>query len=303
LTTPDNHEKLNAKHILETADGQPGLYVQIANPSVPEKRALRRSMLVSMLENIARNLRYADRLMTFEVGRVYLPEKGTAQLPFEDRRISICLTGPRQPVDFHSANKNGAGDDATGEMDFFDLKGVVETLLARLGYGAERTEYRAQPDTGVFGPRCAEVLLDGKSIGLIGEIHPQVRAAFGVASARISAAELQVAPLQKPHWELQPMQPISSYPPVVEDLAFEVSEAITAHDIKVAIQKGGDERLVDVELFDIYRGDPLASGHKSMAYRLTYQSLQRSMNEKEITHLRQRIIKTVETQTGGKLRG
>ena len=99
------------------------------------------------------------------------------------------------------------------------------------------------------------------------------------------------------------MQPISTYPPVVEDLAFEVNETVTAQDVKQAIHQGGDERLVAVELFDIYRGEPLTAGHKSMAYRLTYQSMQRSLNEKEVAHLRQRIIKTVETQTGGKLRG
>ncbi len=302
LTTPDNHEKLNAPAITTTADGEPARYVHVANPSVPEKRALRRSMLVSLLENLARNLRYTDRLVTFEVGRVYLPEKGKDQLPFEDRRVSICMTGPRQSEHFHNPAA-GAERDAANEIDFFDLKGVVETLLDRLGYDASRTEYRAQPDTGVFGPRCAELFVDGRAIGLIGEIHPQVRNAFGVANARVTAAELQIVPLQKPQWELTPMQPISNYPPVVEDLAFEVREAVTAHDLQSAIQKGGDERLVAVELFDIYRGEPLATDHKSMAYRLTYQSLQRSMNEKEVTHLRKRIIKTVEAQTGGKLRG
>jgi phenylalanyl-tRNA synthetase beta chain len=147
------------------------------------------------------------------------------------------------------------------------------------------------------------VLVDGAPIGLIGEVHPQVRAAFGIPSVRISAAELRLQPLLKPAWELQPMQPISTYPPVVEDLAFEVSEAITVQDVQQAIRRGADERLVAVELFDIYRGEPLAIGHKSLAYRLTYQSLQRSLTEKEVTNLRQRIIKTVETQTSGKLRG
>lgn len=304
LTMPENHAKLNANAITETADGQPATYVEVANPSVPEKRAMRRSLLVSLMENLARNLRFTNRLLTFEVGRIYLPEQGGDLLPFEDHRVSICLTGPRQPVTFHTTSNGSADDtDALNEMDFFDLKGVVELLLDRLGYGADRTEYRAQPDTGVFGPRCAEVLVDGQSIGLIGEIHPQVRIAFDLPSVRIGAAELRIAPLQKPQWELRPMQPISTYPPVVEDLAFEVSEAVTAHDLQQAIRKGGDNRLVNVELFDIYRGDPLPVGHKSMAYRLTYQSLQRSMNEKEVTQLRRRIIKTVEAQTAGKLRG
>ncbi len=297
LTTPENHAKLNAPQIVQTAAGKPATYVTVANPSVPEKRAMRRSMLVSVLENLARNLRYTDRLMTFEVGRVYLPEEGTAPLPLEDRRVSICLTGPRALPGFQTLTEPEA------EMDFFDLKGIVETLLQRLGIGSERTQYRAQPDSGVFSPRCAEVLIDGEPIGLLGEVHPQVRAAFGIPSARISAAELRLMPLLKPAWELQPMQPISSYPPVVEDLAFEVSEAVTAQDVQQAIRQGGDERLVTVELFDIYRGEPLVIGHKSVAYRLTYQSVQRSLNEKEVAHLRQRIIKTVEAQTGGKLRG
>jgi len=299
LTTPENHEKLNAPHIVQTADGQPASYVTVANPSVPEKRSMRRSMLVSVLENLARNLRYTDRLLSFEVGRIYLPEEGNDLLPFEDRRVSICVTGPRQIASFQTMNEVSDED----EMDFFDLKGIVEMLLQRLGFSQERVAYRARPDTGVFGPRCAEVFVDDESIGLIGEIHPQVRAAFGVPAVRIGAAELRLLPLQKPHWELQPMQPISTYPPVVEDLAFEVNETVTAQDVKQAIHQGGDERLVAVELFDIYRGEPLTAGHKSMAYRLTYQSMQRSLNEKEVAHLRQRIIKTVETQTGGKLRG
>jgi phenylalanyl-tRNA synthetase beta chain len=258
---------------------------------------MRRSLIVSTLENLARNLRHTARLATFEVGRVYLPEKGDGILPLEDRRTCIALTGPRRQTTFHP------DPSATEEMDFFDLKGVVELLLQRLGYSANRTEYRAQPATGVFGPRCAEIFVDGRSVGLLGEIHPQVRAAFDLGAGRVNVAELRIQPLLKPHWELQPMQPISAYPPVVEDLAFEVAEAVTVQQVQQAIRQGGDERLTLVELFDIYRGDPLPAGHKSMAYRLTYQSLQRGLNEKEVSHLRQRIIKTVESATGAKLRG
>jgi phenylalanyl-tRNA synthetase beta chain len=297
LTTPENHAKLNAPGLVNAPNGQPTTYVTVANPSMPEKRAMRRTMLVSVLENLARNLRYTDRLLTFEVGRVYLPEQGDGVLPFEDRRVSLCITGPRRIASFQTAN---ATDEA---MDFFDLKGIVETLLHRLGFGGDRVEYRAQPESGVFSPRCAEVFVDGQSIGLIGELHPAVRNAFGVPAVRIAAAELRLLPLIKPHWELQPMQPISTYPPVVEDLAFEVSEAVTTQDVQQAIRQGADARLAAVELFDIYRGVPLAAGNKSMAYRLTYQSPERSLNEKEVAQLRQRIIKTVEAQTGGKLRG
>lgn len=297
LTNPENHEKLQAPAITKTNNGEAAPYVTLLNPIMPERRAMRRSLIVSTLENLARNLRHTARLATFEVGRVYLPEKGDGVLPQEDRRIALALTGPRRGVNFHP------DPGATEEMDFFDLKGVVELLLHRLGYSVNRTEYRAQPETGVFGPRCAEVFVDGRSVGLLGEIHPQVRAAFDLGAGRINVAELRLQPLLKPHWELQPMQPISAYPPVVEDLAFEVTEEVTAHQVQQAIRQGGDERLTAIELFDIYRGDPLPVGHKSMAYRLTYQSLQRGLNEKEVSHLRQRIIKTVEGTTGAKLRG
>lgn len=297
LTNPENHEKLQAPAITQSSNGEPAPYVTLLNPIMPERRAMRRSLIVSTLENLARNLRHTARLTTFEVGRVYLPEKGDGVLPLEDRRIAIALTGPRRLTNFNP------DPSATEEMDFFDLKGVVELLLHRLGYSANRTEYRAQPETGVFGPRCAEIFVDGRSVGQLGEIHPQVRAAFDLGAGRVNVAELRLQPLLKPHWELQPMQPISAYPPVVEDLAFEVAEEVTAQQVQQAIRQGGDERLTVVELFDIYRGDPLPIGHKSMAYRLTYQSLQRGLNEKEVSHLRQRIIKTVETATGAKLRG
>jgi len=297
LTNPENHAKLQAPAITKTGNGEAAPYITLLNPIMPERRAMRRSLIVSTLENLARNLRHTARLATFEVGRVYLPEKGDGTLPLEDRRTCIALTGPRRQTTFHP------DPSATEEMDFFDLKGVVELLLHRLGYSANRTEYRAQPATGVFGPRCAEIFVDGRSVGLLGEIHPQVRAAFDLGAGRVNVAELRIQPLLKPHWELQPMQPISAYPPVVEDLAFEVAEAVTVQQVQQAIRQGGDERLTLVELFDIYRGDPLPAGHKSMAYRLTYQSLQRGLNEKEVSHLRQRIIKTVESATGAKLRG
>lgn len=293
LTMPENHEKL---HLTGAATGA-AAYITLANPGIPERSVLRRSLLVSVMENLARNLRHTTRLATFEVGRVYLPEEGNGALPHEDRRISITLTGPRRAASFY------ADPVGSEEMDFFDLKGMVAHLIERLGYSATQVEYQAKPDTGVFGPRCAQVSLNGRSVGLLGEIHPQVRAAFDLPAQRVCAAELRLEPLLKPHWQLQPMQPISAYPPMVEDLAFEVAEEVTAHQIQTAMRQAGGDRLVNIELFDIYRGAPLPDGAKSLAYRLTYQSLERGLQEKEVAFLRKRIIESVENATRGKLRG
>lgn len=298
LTTPENHARLYGARGEQEDEAA---YVTLANPIAPERRVMRRSMLVSALESTARNLRYTNRLATFEVGRIYRPEKGDVSsgslLPEEERRISLVLTGPRRPASFY----NDPG--ATDEMDFFDLKGIVETMLDRLGVDGDQVEYRARPDTDTFGPRCAEVLVNGEVLGLMGELHPQVRAAFGLPAVRINAAEFRLQPLIKPHWRLQPMRPISNYPPVVEDLAFVVTDEVTAQQIQRAIRRAGGDLLTELELFDIYRGDPLPAGHKSMAYQVTYQSTDHSLSEQEVAQSRRRIIETVEQETGGKLRG
>ncbi|MCL4859676.1 MAG: phenylalanine--tRNA ligase subunit beta [Caldilineaceae bacterium] len=294
LTTPEQHAKL------QRADGQDGVaapYVTLANPLAPERRVMRRSLLVSALESTARNLRFTNRLATYEVGRIYLPEAGNGLLPHEESRLSIVLTGPRRPATFYPDR------DGAEEMDFFDLKGVVETMLARLGVGPTQVEYQAKPNTGTFGPRCAAVVVGSEAIGLMGEIHPQVRAAFGLPAVRVNVAELKLQPLLKPHWRLEPMQPISNYPPVVEDLAFEVDEAVTAAQLQAAIRGAGGPTLVDLTLFDIYRGDPLPAGHKSMAYQLTYQRTDRSLSDAEVTQLRQQIIQAAAAATGARLRG
>ena len=296
LTSRENHGKL--RDATMSADAP---YVELANPLTPERSTLRRSLVLSTLENLGRNLRFVDRLATFEVGRIYLPERGDGVLPFEERHVAIGLVGPRQIASFY--NSADADHAPAAEMDFFDLKGVVETLLHALGFKDEDVEFTAHPDTNTFGPRCAEITLKGEPLGIMGEIHPTVRASFDIPALRTCIADLRIAPLVQPDWSVEPMAPISTYPPVVEDLAFEVTEEVTARRLEKAIRDAGGDLLVAVELFDIYRGDPIPVGSKSMAYRLTYQSTDRSLSEKEVTKLRQRIIRTVENVVSAKLRG
>ena len=292
LTSPENHEKL-------TPDGRGdgAGYVELANPIAVERRVMRRTLLVSALESLQYNVRYTDRLAMFEVGRVYLPETGDGRLPHEDRRLAIVLTGPREPVSFYAP----AGSSAA--MDFYDLKGVVETLLTRLGIKPAQIDFAARPDTPTFGPRCAEVRVDGAAIGLLGEIHPRVRAAFDLPDVRVNIAELYIAPLVRPQWRVDPMAPISSFPPVVEDLAFVVNEEVTLRQLEQSIRAAGGDLLVDLELFDLYRGEKLPAGAKSLAFRLTYQSQATNLRDVDVAKLRERVVRRVEREVGGKLRG
>ncbi|WP_298982763.1 phenylalanine--tRNA ligase subunit beta [Caldilinea sp.] len=294
LTSPENHVRLSLTYAPLHASAD-GAFIELANPIAAERRVMRRSLLVSALESLQYNLRYADRLAMFEIGRVYLPELGDGVLPYEDRRLSLVMVGPRQPQDFYATSRE--------EMDFFDLKGVLETLLERLGFKREAVEYRPLHNVGAFGPRCAEVVIDGEIAGLFGEVHPQVRAAFDLPAVRVNAAELRIERLLRPHWRFDPVPPISPYPPVVEDLAFIVDEAVPVRAVENAIRAAGGALLTDVALFDLYRGEPLPPGAKSLAFRLTYQSQEASLRDADVAKLRERIIRRVEREVGGKLRG
>ncbi len=295
LTSPDNHARLSANGGDNTAGD--ASYITLTNPIAIERRVLRRMLLASALENLQYNLRYTNRLAAFEIGRVYLPEQGEGLLPVEDRRVCIVMAGPRRPQSFYSTA------ETESEMDFYDLKGVVETLLERLGFQTDDIEFRARPDSDSFGPRCAEVFVQGQSLGLAGEVHPRVRAAFDLPAVRINSAELRLEPLVRLGWQYTPMRPISSMPPVVEDLAFVVGEEVTLRQLQKAIRAAGSDLLVDVELFDLYRGEPLPAGSKSLAFRLTYQSQEANLRDADVVKLRERIVRRVERETGGKLRG
>jgi phenylalanyl-tRNA synthetase beta chain len=137
----------------------------------------------------------------------------------------------------------------------------------------------------------------------MGEVDPEVLRNFDLpAGVRVYAAQMHINPLIKPSWQLQPVTPISNYPPVVEDLAFVVAEEITAAQVLEAIRKGGGSLLTKVDLFDIYRGPQIPPGRKSLACNLTYESTEKPLAEKQIADIRNRIIRRVEEAVGGKLR-
>jgi phenylalanyl-tRNA synthetase beta chain len=295
LTTPEQHDKLTAAAGAGAAEAR-ACYITLENPLSVRRRVMRRSLLVSALENLEFNSRYTPRLATFEVGRVYLPEQGDGTLPLEDRRVSILLSGPRREVGFHP-------DPAGAEpFDFFDLKGIIEVLLERMGVAPDEIEYAPRPDSPPFGPNCAELIIRGKGEGVLGMAHPLVRDGFDLPATPIALAEIRIEPLIKPGWSLEVMAPISAYPPVVEDLAFVVDEAVAAQDVAAAIRQAGSELLTDVELFDLYRGQPIPAGQKSLAYKLTYQSQQKSLTDEEVAAVRNRIIRRVAESVGGALR-
>src|SRR6202521_3108533 len=289
LTTIENHEKLGLPPL------PPERYVTLDNPLSANRRVMRRSLLVSAVEALGHNLRYTDRIRCFEVSRIYLPEQGEGIRTREERRVSVLLTRPRRRASVHA-------DPAGAEpLDFFDLKGILEALLAAVGW-LERVEVVARPGEAPFGPRCAELVAGGSRLGVLGELHPVVAERWGLAGRRICPAGLMIEPLVKTSWQREALPPISNYPPVVEDLAFVVPEEVSAHDLAAAIRRAGAPLLSALELFDLYRGEPLPAGAKSLAFQVTFQSQDATLGSAEVAALRQRIEQAVAESLGGKLR-
>ncbi len=286
----ENHAKLYAHVPGATARDE---LVELANPLTQDRSVMRRDLLVSGLENLAFNLRYESRLAAFEIGLEFVPDTATAPYPQELRKLQLVMTGPRHLAHFATP----ATDDL---LDYYDLKGVLETLFQRLDL-EERITYTADQDSR-YGPYCARIELDGTPIGWSGELHPSVRTAYDLPAQTVAIANIAIPPLVSPAWSVRQMNPISPYPPVIEDLAFQMDAGITAQQVTAALRAGGGDALIGVALFDLYVGDPLPPGTKSLAYRVTYQSPTASLSEKAIARIRRRIVSRVERETGAVLR-
>ncbi len=266
-------------------------YVRLANPLTQERSVMRRTLLVSLLETLAYNQRFTDRQALFEIGRVYLP-RPDQERPDEPTRIGIALMGPRQLESVWGAD--------TQPMDYYDLKGIIEVLCTHMHLSEITFEHLTDHPT--FGPRAARVILDGRPIGVLGEVHPQVREAFDLPRVPVCLAELELAPFITAYRRGHRITPISPHPPVKEDLAVIVDEQVPAAQVASVIRRAGGPLVVHVALFDLYRGPNIPQGKKSLAFHITYQALERTLKDEEVARIRRRIIRALEQELGAQLR-
>ena len=269
-------------------------YIRLANPLSSEREFMRRTLMNCLLETVKDNLRYTDRVPIFEVGRVYHPVEGEI-LPDEVRRLGIAMTGPRETTTWVG--------EGFRSLDFFDLKGVIEILLSRLGVG----EWHVEPgENRTFHPgRVARLIVGNGVAGIFGEVHPKVLEAFDLSRTPqqpICLAELDLEILLKHANLARELIPISRFPSLSEDLAVVVDEDVPAQRVRELIQRAGGKFLVGAQLFDLYQGPQVPQGKKSLAYALTYRSLERTLTPDDVSRMRDRIIRALEREFQGQLR-
>ena len=266
-------------------------YVRIANPLTPDREYMRQTLMNSLLETLRDNLRFVQRVAIFEIARVYLPQPDQ-ELPAEPRRLAIVMSGPRRPVSW--TEEGGAW------FDFFDLKGVVETLLDRLPFVERRFE-PTEHATFQSG-RVAKLWVGGREVGVLGELHSTVRDNFDLPPQRICLAEFDLEAMLEGVPTAHYYQPLSRFPAVARDLALVVDDALPAIEVRNAIVLAAGKLLQKIELFDVYRGEQVPAGKKSLAYTLSYQAPDRTLTDEEVNRLQGRIQAKLERELGAQLR-
>jgi phenylalanyl-tRNA synthetase beta chain len=283
--------------------------VVVSNPLSEEQSVMRTTVLGSLLDVARRNLaRDVDRVSLFESGRVYGERRaepddgirrgvgplagewaGERPAPFvELHRLAALATGSMSP-------RTWKGDG--GDVDFFALKAVLEGLGARL-----RVELSFEPGSQPFlhPGRAATVLIGGIEAGWIGELHPLVCRAWDIEAA--TGFEVSLAGLvYLASAGEETFEDVTTYPAVRQDLAVVVPDEVPAARVREAILCGGGELLRSAEVFDLYAGEQLGEGRKSLALRLEFRAGDRTLTDEEVAALREKIAAEL-AGIGGSLR-
>jgi phenylalanyl-tRNA synthetase beta chain len=277
--------------------------IRVSNPLSAEHSVERTVIIGSLLDAARYNRAHgAERIALAESGRVYLREGGSPHdgvlagkfvgnrpaPAYEPWRIACVAAGPLWPDDWRGTSMGA---------EFYSVKGVLEALADRLDVAVEVTpgeEPFLQPG------RAGRVLVSGQDVGWVGEIHPLVCREWDLDAA--AGFEVDLAPLvaASPIGE-ETYEDVISYPAVRQDVAVAVDEAVPAAEVRSAVLEGGGELLRSAQVFDLYRGEQLGEGRKSLALRLTFRAPDRTLTDEEVAERRQAIEAAVQ-RIGGSLR-
>lgn len=264
--------------------------VGLAMPMSEEHSHLRLSQLPEMLQSLSYNVaRKQNNLAYYEVGTVFISEeeKVTKQ-PREVLRASGALTGEWLAHPWQQEKK---------EVDFFVVKGIVEGLSEQLDIPFDYEKGKLQH---LHPGRTAIVKAGGKEIGFIGQIHPKLQKEFDLKNTYVF--DLNAEELMNLYTKEEAFQTIPRYPSVSRDIALVVDEEVAAGEIASTIAEAGAPLVKDVQVFDLYQGEHMEEGKKSLAYNLLYLDPNRTLKDKEVEAAHENILNAVKEQHKAELR-
>jgi phenylalanyl-tRNA synthetase beta chain len=290
LTTPEREAALRLP---------PMDYVTLKNPISSERTALRHSVLTGVLEATAANLKHTDDVRLFEIGAIYLPRPGQ-RLPDEARCLGVAVVGKRRPEFWEE------GTAPNTPLDFYDLKGIMEALVAELhlaDVSYQLAREAAGPPAALHPGKSAVLLVGSKAIGSFGELHPKTAEAFGLAGRTVLAGEFDLEALEAATPPRYRYSPLARFPAALRDVAVVVAEEVSGERVAAEIRAAGRDLLRGVRLFDLYRGEGVGAGRKSLAYALTYQADDRTLTDKEVDRAHRAIENHLRERLGAQIRG
>ena len=256
--------------------GLGGPSVRIVNSLAAEESVLRTTLRPGLLKAVAFNESHRRfGVSLFEIGHAYPPGEG--ELPDEFEELAIVL----------------AGRDAMGAME------VWREVAAAMGFGARVDQ--SKPPAGLHPTRSATLSLGRDAIGAVGEVHPDVLDAYGLEE-RVAVLELNLSVLLANETKVPMWKPTSRFPSSDLDLAFATPDSVTAEKVEKAIKQAAGSLLVDLALFDVYRGAAVPADSRSLAYRLRLQAMDRTLSDAELTEVRNKVVAGV-AKLGATLRG
>jgi len=274
---------------MTTLNGETDEPIGVSNPQSVELSVLRPSLLGSLLNALRSNLRQRDRVLLFELARTWHGKLDP--LPDERRHIGIAMLGRLSDGDWSASPRM---------LDFFDLKGIVDSLAARF---RAPLSYRAGDHANLHPGRTAEVWAGSSRFGILGQLHPAVAERFDLQAAPVLVAELDFERLLQARQPLLKIETPSRFPPADRDIAVVLDEATPHAEVESAIREAAGELLESVRLFDVYRGGSIPPGRKSLAFALRYRAANRTLGDDEVSAVHARVEEALRSLFRAEIRG
>ncbi|MDB8661014.1 phenylalanine--tRNA ligase subunit beta [Streptococcus anginosus] len=282
LTTPEKAVQFSTN---------PSNLTELMWPMTVDRSVLRQNMVAGIVDTVAYNVARKNKdLALYEIGKVF-EQKGNPQeeLPTEINSFAFALTGLVTEKDFQTS---------AIPVDFFYAKGILEALFDRLGLKVEYTTTQAL--TSMHPGRTATISLDGQVIGFVGQVHPVTAKDYNIPETYV--AEINLTAIEKAIQPAKPFVEITKFPAVTRDIALLLKAEISHKEVVEAIEAAGVKRLTDIKLFDVFSGEKLGLGMKSMAYTLTFQNPEDTLEDEEVARYMEKIQKSLEETIGAEVR-
>ena len=265
--------------------------IRLSMPMSEERSILRLSIMPQLLEVLKYNsARQNDSLGVYETGAVFLAN-GKDTLPSEKEHLAAAITGLWSSHSWQGEKK---------AVDFFVIKGILEGMFAKLGLLEKVQFVQAQVD-GMHPGRTAELHLNGEKIGFIGQVHPTVQKELDLKDTYVF--ELSLKAILEAETPALQYEAIPRFPSITRDIALVVNRETVSGTLKEIIVTAGAPLLKEAEVFDLYEGDKMEAGKKSIAFSLKYVDPERTLTDEEVTKIHNRVLEALEEKAGAVLRG